>query len=42
MPIEIRQRTESELDTFRITSEIAFGESVRLDPRVDQGMAFPS
>ena len=32
MPIEIRQRTESELETFRITSEIAFGESVRLDP----------
>ncbi len=32
MPIEIRQRTESELDTFRITSEIAFGESPLLDP----------
>ena len=32
MPIEIRQRTEAELDTFRITSEIAFGESVLLDP----------
>ncbi len=32
MPIEIRQRTEEELDAFRITSEIAFGEEPRLDP----------
>ncbi len=32
MPIEIRQRTKEELDAFRITSEIAFGEEPRLDP----------
>ena len=32
MPIEIRQRTEAELDVYRITSEIAFGDEPRLDP----------
>ena len=32
MPIEIRQRTEEELDVYRITSEIAFGDEARLDP----------
>ena len=32
MPIEIRQRTEEELDVYRVTSEIAFGEMPRLDP----------
>ena len=32
MPIEIRQRTEEELDAYRITSEIAFGDEPRLDP----------
>ncbi len=32
MPIEIRQRTEAELDAYRITSEIAFGDEARLDP----------
>ena len=32
MPIEIRQRTEAELDVYRVTSEIAFGDEPRLDP----------
>ena len=31
MPIEIRQRTEADLDTFRITSDLAFGESPGLN-----------